>query len=447
MKSNLQTKSLRRRRRLLREIVFALAVLVPTSSSALCGDGNGDGLVAATDALIALTRAVDGEYAATLDVVPADAFDGVVTATDALAILVSATADDVPDCSADTVTVATVSTASCDFVSGGIGTIDADTFEVIEHYRGRIDADAVIREQRGRLFAINRFGGDNVQELDVDKRYATLWQCSTVAGSNPHDIVLTSDTKGYVSRYDATSVLIIDPSTGPDCANFIVGTIDIAELGDDDGIPEMDQMVVVDGLLFVAIQRLDREDFFRPAGNAALVVIDVATDEIVGTVELEIANPFAESSGLYYDEAAGRIYVGGPGTLFTDLDDGGVEVVNPSTLMSEGVVATGAQLGGDLTDFVVAGSRRIFAIVADGDFHASVVEFDTVKRTVVSTLATSEQLLSDIELRQRGHVWLADRKCNDPGARVFAIAAMRGASELTDAPIFPGLTPFNVLLR
>lgn len=433
----------------MRATVLALVVSnvsIP-QAFALCADGNADGMVTATDALIALTTATGGGYAERLDVQPAAAFDDQITASDALGVLVAAAAGVVPECRAADEVVVTVSTTSCDFVSGGIGVIDTDTLEVVDHRRGIIDSDAVIREQRGRVFAINRFGGDNIQELDPDRRHATLWQCSTVPGSNPHDLVLVSDTKGYVSRYDATSLLIVDPSTDPTCANFEVGTIDLSAYADDDGLPEMDQMVVVDGFLYVAIQRLSRTDFFRPASNAALIVIDTATDTVVDTIELSISNPFAEAKGLFHHEATDRIYVGGPGTLFTDLNDGGVEIVNPTTRMSEGVIATGIELGGDLMDFALAGTRRLFAIIADGDFNATVIEFDTGLRAITDTLASSALLLSDIELAESGRLWLADRNCTNPGVRVFQIAAMSGATEVTAEPIFPGLTPFNILLR
>jgi len=435
--------------RILRALIATslLLTLSPTPATALCGDGNGDGTVKATDALIALTLATADGYQKRLDVAPAGAPDDQITATDALLVLVAATTSVVPPCRAGDETTAAISTTSCDFVSGGIGVLDAVTLEVLDHRSGIIKSDAVIREQRGRIFAINRFGGDNIQEINPDDDYATLWQCSTVAGSNPHDIVLTSDTKGYVSRYDATSLLIIDPSTDATCATFEVGTIDLAPYADADGLPEMDQMVVVDGFLFVALQRLDRTDFFRPAGSGALVVIDTVTDSVVDVIELTISNPFAEAKGLTYHEATERIYVGGPGTFFTDLTDGGIEIINPTTRVSEGVIASGSELGGDLTDFALAGNRRLFAIVADGDFNATVIEFDTVSRSVTTTLATSALLLSDIELAESGRLWLADRNCSDPGVRVFTVGTMTGAIEITDTPIFPGLSPFNILLR
>jgi hypothetical protein len=143
---------------------------------------------------------------------------------------------------------------------------------------------------------------------------------------------------------------------------------------------------------------------------------------------------------LVYDENTNRIYVGGPGLLFTDLADGGIELVNPDTLASEGLAMTGAEFGGDLTDFVLVGSRRGYAIVAGENFVASLVEFDLLTKTVSPALTTSPQLLADIEVTESGLLWLADRHCSNPGFRVFDL---RNNAETTSRPIYPGLTPFN----
>jgi hypothetical protein len=421
--------------------------LAAATADALCGDAGYDGLVTATDALAALQAATRGDYDPHLDVEPAGAPDGRLRASDALRVLVSAVAATIPSCAAATESRAIVGTSSCDFVTGGIGEIDIATLAPIEHHAGRIDGDAVLREQDGRFFALNRFGGDNVQELDPDDGYTTLWQCSTGPGSNPHDIVLVADDKAYVTRYDATSILIVDPSVGPTCAGFTRGTIDLSSLADADTIPEMEQAVLVGNRLFVAIQRLDRKNFFVPAANGALAVIDTATDQLVGSIELELANPFAETKGLVYHPPSNRIYVAGPGTLFTDLDDGGIEVVDPDAMASAGVLITGAALGGDLTDFAPLGTSRGFAIVADAEFAASVVEIDLSAGAVTGSIVRSELLLSDIELAEAGTLWLADRDCFDPGVRVFVVGAQRGAVELTQQPIFSGLAPFTILLR
>jgi hypothetical protein len=424
-------------------VLVALCVAGPWAArraEALCADASGDGYVTATDALAALTMAISAAYDARADLALLEAPDGLVTASDALAILASAISDNIPDCAAADAGQVIAITASCDFATGGLAQIDIDTFEVLGHRLGAVDADSVVRKFGERFFVLNRFRGSSVQEIDPAADLASLWGCSVGAGSNPHDIVVVSDTKAYVSRYDSTMLAIVDPSRGPGCKGFNTGTIDLSPWADADGVPEMDQMVIVGEHLFVAIQRLDRFSFFRPADNGALVVIDIATDKVTDVIELEIDNPFVESKGLVYDEKTNRIYVGGPGLLFTDLEDGGIELVNPDTLASEGLAITGAEFGGDLTDFVLVGSRRGYATVAGENFVASVVEFDLLTKTVSPALTTSSQLLADIEVTESGLLWLADRHCSDPGLRVFDLG---DNAEITSQPIYPGLTPFN----
>ena len=83
-----------------------------------------------------------------------------------------------------------------------------------------VDADSVVRVLGDRVFVINRFDGSSVQEVDAANGLATLWRCSVGAGSNPHDLAVVAPDKAYVSRYDATTIAIVDPSVGPSCAGF-----------------------------------------------------------------------------------------------------------------------------------------------------------------------------------------------------------------------------------
>ena len=426
--------------------VIALAVAIaaatiPTTAFALCGDVSGDGRITAIDALTALRESVASRYDPLADVATSEPPDGKLTAADALVVLAHAVARTIPVCAAAEDTRVIVTTASCDFVTGGVAEVDLESRTVVRHRAGAADADAVVRRYDGRLFVLNRFGANTVAELDPSG-LATLWECSVGGGANPHDIALVANDRGYVTRYDSRQLAIIDPSAGPGgCDGFLRGTIDLSAQADGDGFPEMDQMVVVGDRLFVALQRLDRNSFFRPAANGALAVIDVPTEQVVGTIELAISNPFAETKGLVYDARTERIYVAGPGRLFTDLTDGGIERVNPFTLASEGVIATGADVGGDLTDLVLVGTARAYALVAGKSFAVSVVELDLQRRAPVAVLASSDQLLSDIEMSETGELWLADRNCFNPGLRVFSIADNR---ELTETPISAVLGPFNL---
>ena len=424
--------------------VLLLATALDASGFTLCGDATGEGRVSATDALVTLSVAVAAEYRPELDLGPADgsqAPDHVVTATDALRLLDASVDNAVPRCASADRDTAIVSSAACDFGTGGLAAVSLDHLGVMDQRIGTVDADSVVRVIDDRVFVVNRFDGSSVQEIDPDAGLTTLWRCSVGAGSNPHDLVLVSPTKAYVSRYDATSISIVDPSVGPSCAGFVTGSIDLSSEADADGIPETDQMLLVGDRLFVAVQRLNRDDFFRPAMNGALVVIDTTTDEIVKTIELTITNPFVETKGLLYDAKQKRILVGGPGTLFSELDDGGIEAVDATNLVSLGVLLDGADLGGDLMDFALLGTERGYAIVADGSFVAHVVAIDLGDGVLDAPLLTSSQNVSDLELTADGRLWIVDRNCFDPGLRVFAVGS---DTELTAEPIYPGLTPFSI---
>jgi len=429
------------RRRGIGVAFFVILVACAGPVHALCGDATGDGYITASDGLVTLTTAVAGGYEPTLDVAMVGTADGRVTATDALVIVGAAVAPAVPHCAAADERAAIVSAASCDFATGGLAAVDVGNLSVLEHVVGTVEPDSVIRLQAGRVFVVNRYSGSSVQEIDPGNSLATLWRCSVGAGSNPHDILLIAPDKAYVTRYDATSIAIVDPSVGESCAGFVRGYIDLSPWADADGIPEMDQMVRVGNRVFVAVQRLNRDNFFRPATNGALVVIDVDVDDAIAAIELALSNPFTETKGLLYDAARERILVGGPGTLFSDLEDGGIEAVDPKSLKSLGVLLSGADLGGDLGDFAMLGSRRGYAIVAGASYEATVVEFDLDTGIEGDPLITSPLLLSDLEVTEEGRLWVVDRDCFNPGLRVFDVGS---GAEITSEPVYPGLTPFTL---
>src|SRR5439155_991049 len=181
-----------------------------------------------------------------------------------------------------------------------------------------------------RVYIVNRFLGDNLQVLDPAHGLATLLQCSTGPGSNPHDVAVLAPDKAYVTRYDAKELWIVDPSAAS-CAGFLRDTVDLSPWGDADGIPEMDQMALVGDRLFVSLERLDRTRRFAPAGRSRLVVLDTASDTVVGVVELSGANAFGDSSGLAREPGSGKLVVNEAGDI-QRTGDRGLERVDPFTL-------------------------------------------------------------------------------------------------------------------
>lgn len=329
-----------------------------------------------------------------------------------------------------------------DFQTGSFAVFPVLQPEAVAKNVERLHSDAVARVHDGIVYVVNRLGGDNIQAIDPAAGWATRWQCSVDNGSNPHDIAFAAPDKAYVTRYERAALLIVDPTTDSDCAGFVRGTIDLAALADADGLPEMDQAVVIGDRLYVTLQRLDRRNFFRPSGRSVIAVIDIATDTLVGAIDLTGANPFTESAGLAPDPVTGKLLVNEVGELGR-LDDGGIEWVDPATLRAEGFFVTEQDLGGNVTDVVRIDDHHAYAILLDVEARSRVVRFDPTARRVAATLAAGDEFLVDVALGPDGAtLYLTDRTLKRPGIRRFAVA---DDAELAPSPIDTGLAPFDVV--
>lgn len=345
---------------------------------------------------------------------------------------------------------ASVFVVTTDFQTGSYATFSVDDPSDVLTNLGRIHSDAVALYHDGLVYVINRLGGDSIQALDPQAGYATLWECSVGNGTNPHDLIFAAPDKAYVTLYEERELLIVDPTVGPSCEGFVRGSIDLGPLTDFDGVPEMDTGAIVDGKLFVTLQRLDRFAFFQPGDFSSIAVIDVATDRLIDVdpstpepdgIVLMGKNPFTGGQGLMLD-ADGNIVVNDVGS-FGDLADGGVERIDPRTMRSLGFLMTEAEFGGNLTDFVLVDDTTGYAVVTDLRFYNYLVRFDPSARRVVETLITSDEYLVDLELEPtRGELYLTDRTLKNPGIRIFRTT---DGVELTPQPINTGLAPFDVV--
>ena len=302
-----------------------------------------------------------------------------------------------------------------------------------------IHADAVVRTAGGRAYVVNRFLGDNLQVLDPRRGFATTLQCTTGPRSNPHDVAVLEPRKAYVTRYGAPDLWVVDPGARS-CDGFRRRTIDLGALADADGIPEMDQMALVAGRLFVSLARLDRGRRFAPAGRSRLAVVDTATDTLAGVVELSGRNAFGDAAGLPREPGTGKLVVAEAGDLFT-VGDGGLERVDPFTLTAEGFFVTEDDLGGNITDFVLVSPTKGYAIVLDAALRNLLVAFDPSTRQVTKRMLAREEYLPDIALAPDGTLWLADRTLLEPGIRIFDTTDDR---QVTTRAIDVGLPPFSL---
>ncbi len=301
-----------------------------------------------------------------------------------------------------------------------------------------LGTDPIGRWHGGRLYAVNRAGGDNVQVLDPQDGWRTARQFSVGAGRNPQDIAFAPDGTAYVSCYDQAVLLRVDVEAGA-----VLEAVSTAPFADADGLPETGWMAAVGWRLYVTAQRLDRDNWYLPSGPGLLLVYDMLARQ---WVDADPAQPGTQGVTLLGSNPSGQPEVapGGDrlrlGCVGRYLDaDGGVEEVDLQALASAGFLVTEAALGGDLLDFTVAGGCRAFAIVSDAAFHTSVKAWSPCDGAVGPTLVAADDYVH-ADLAWDGGAWLyvADRTLGRAGLRVFAVAT---GLEQTTAAIATGLAP------
>lgn len=326
---------------------------------------------------------------------------------------------------------------------GSIASIDLSDFSVVQALLTTDGTDVIVRTFGGRIYVINRFGTDTVQVIDPAD-FSVVANYSVGAGSNPQDIWVRSDEKAYVTRLDAHNdasttddVLIINPLTGA-----VIGSIDLTPYAaaDGDRLARAVQMVGVDTKLYVLLQDLPSNLMDAANQQGKIVVIDMATDSILGSIGLDGRNP----SDITYSPVTEKIYVVNTGVFInfvTDVNDafGGIEVVEPDTMQSEGIAIDDADFGHYLMNIVI-GEERAYTIVngmtlASFDIDALVVEN--------ADLYTSPGMfVPDFTVDEDGRVLLTERDVNDAG-----IIVLDGATGNTIvSPLGVGALPAAVSL-
>jgi len=304
-----------------------------------------------------------------------------------------------------------------------------------------LHSDAVARYFEPYIYVVNRKGGDNIQILDPGNDFATVRQFSVGAGSDPHDILVLSPTKAYVTRYDTNVIWIVNPSLGVQ-----TGSIDLSALADADGLAEIDMMCRVGNRAFVTVQRLDRENYWGPVGTSYVTVVDTQTDALVDVdpetagvqpIGLTRTNPYSD---IQLDPYTGRLYLSCAG--FWGLRDGGIEEIDPVGLHSDSLIFTETAAGGDMTDVEIDGGKRGFAIVSDDNFFTVLISFDAETGVKTGTLYDPDAyVIQDIEVSPWDELYVADRTPTLPGIRIYDVFTN---TQLTAAPIDVCLPPFDI---
>ena len=126
------------------------------------------------------------------------------------------------------------------------------------------------------------------------------------------------------------------------------------------------------------------------------------------------------------------------------VQDGGVELIDPVTMVSQGFLTREIDLGGDITDVVLVGDHG-FVVLTDASFNTSCLRFSRLSGQSTGTVyAPGGFVIQDIELAPSGVLYLADRTPTAPGIRIYEVNTL---DEITTAPIDVGRGSTRAVLR
>ncbi len=329
-----------------------------------------------------------------------------------------------------------------DYETGSASVIWLDGSYTTDTDVASVHSDAVARYYSGLVYVVNRLEGDNIQVLDPSNGFSTVRQFSVGNGSNPQDIAFASETKAYVTRYETNDLWIVNPSTGG-----YLGSIDLSQFADSDGLCEMSRVIIKGDRLFISIQRLDRDNWWLPVGDSYLAVVDVTADTLLdvdpGTpgiqaIRLSGTNPFSD---IQVNPFTGMLYLSCVGMW--GVADAGVEIIDPIALETAGMMITEEAAGGEINDVEVYWSLRGYAILTNASFTTDLICFNPATGVLDSVIySPGDYVLNDIELSPDGELFCSDQTETNPGIRIYDPI---DNSEITSGPISTGLPPFDII--
>lgn len=410
-------------------------------------DGDGDAitlsLAGSSSALFTITQAGELSFVSAPDFENGDVgpFSVTIIATDDSSknltgeLSIQVTVGDVKD----TPSFAVVQTVAPDYSGSEVVTLDPETEVVTKGYYIKDGSDYTVRSYNKDVFHIGRFFIDTIAKYNADALDTEVWSYTTQdtgdsTSRNPYDIVSLSDTKAYILRYGSSKVWIVNPqATTAD--DFKIGELDLdSYIAEDNsnGTPNPSAGTIVDGKLFITLQRLN--DAYSP-NTAYIAVFDTETDLEIETnanaddtvmgIPLVGLNPL-NGSIVSKD---GVVYVTTRNSYSdTDLTLSRVEAITASDY-SLRTVLTADDIAENTSAFI--GSSAIVSatkgyIVAEETFFSpyrvlsTVYSFNPTTGVIADAAIaeTGEEQISHISLDAANFLWISVSNPTNPGVDV-----------------------------
>ena len=325
---------------------------------------------------------------------------------------------------------AIVGSVAADFTSGAHAVIGpvSDPSLIADNVLPTV-SDITVAAEGDFFYRIERFSGENITKFSTASPSTVVWQYSTadpsdIASSNPRDLVFINANEGYVLRYGSTTAWQVNLAATSQ-ASFKTGELDLSPYADQDGLPEMDGGVVVDGKLFVTLQRLNRNAGWCPTNTSYVAVFDTATNTEIDTgianpdgvmgIPLPIRNP----EKIVYVE--GDIYVFGAGSLFgtcaaEDTYTSGVVKIDPETYLTGFIFDDGTAAShphGLISDGDIVSRTKGYFVGYDGFGDNTLYAFNPTLWGLSDPIPVAPDVLSNKNLAalavdENGRLWVSN---------------------------------------
>ncbi len=326
-----------------------------------------------------------------------------------LALVLVACTPDLPD-PKDTAELsegpfAVVSTT--DFSVGALAQVDLESWAVSDMLTAT-SGDPTVVADGGLLFQVNGYNTDTIRVYEPGDLTAPLAEFSTGAGSNPHDVEVCGG-RLFVSLYETTRIGIYDPATGSE-----IGEVSLVDWSDADGLPEVSSLVELDGVLYAALQHLDREDGWTST-DPEVIEIDCDSGAVsqtwqVGPSPRIIAHPtrpdaLLVQTGVYWQA------------------DGGLWVLDTDEGLEETAILLESEAQVDLVSLAASAAGRLILTAAGFESGSSLICLDLSTGTW-SSAENSSSWYARIDASPNGEAWISVRPAPDGanhGLMVFDI--------------------------
>lgn len=312
---------------------------------------------------------------------------------------------------------AIVATAANDYSSGAFSVVTYEKPRKATNNLLPTHSDNTLATYGKYFYRIDRKNG-NIVKFHIDKPTTPVWQYLTQdsgeANSNPHALIFVNETKAYITRYEKSTVWIVNPSAQSE-DDFKIGEIDLSAYvaaGDTDGDPEIENAVIVNDKLYIIMQRLTGWTVER---DAYIAVINVNNDTEIDTgqgegglkgIKLTVQNP--ANITCYGD----NLYVSAPGDYFSS--GGGLQLVNHQTYVADSGLVTTNYI---MKAVIVSDTKGYFIQYSFGD--SKVISFNPSTKAIGAELSGLGNDFSDIELDNSGKLWVADHTDVSSGLFIF----------------------------